>query len=207
MYENKSPLDRAKKPASKDWHRADIIAAVRKTGTNLQQLSRAHHLGRTTLSNALYGPCPRYERLIAEHLNTTPQTIWPSRYHADGSPKSGRGERGVGRYKTRNNRNDTSHEKSCNGYSASQAGSKETMNGKRSQPGSVREFDKHMALDVMEDALTDIDTPHGLGMATGLCSAFYMCGLFSAEEWEALLERIPTNSRVDPLAAQSPGMQ
>lgn len=98
VYKNKTPLNMIKKPALKDWHRADIIAAVRKSGTNLQQLSRGHGFGRTTLSNALYGPYPKYERLIAEHLGTTPQTIWPSRYHADGSPKSGRGERGRGRY-------------------------------------------------------------------------------------------------------------
>lgn len=91
----------AKKPASQDWHRADIIAAVRKTGTNLQQLSREHGLGRTTLSNALYGPCPKYERLISEHLGTTAQAIWPSRYHTDGTPKNGRGERGIGRYKAK----------------------------------------------------------------------------------------------------------
>lgn len=109
----------AKKPASKDWHRADIIAAVRKTGTNLQQLSRQHGLGRTTLSNALYGPCPRYERLIAEHLGTTPQVIWPSRYHTDGSTKSGRGERGIGRYKPKagkSNCNDTCADESRNVY-------------------------------------------------------------------------------------------
>ena len=55
----------------------------------------------------------------------------------------------------------------------------------------MEHFDKHMALDVIEDALTDIDTPHGRGVATGLCGAFYMCGLLSAEEWEAFLERIP----------------
>lgn len=52
-------------------------------------------------------------------------------------------------------------------------------------------FDKQMALDVIEDALTDIDAPHGRGVATGLCGAFYMCGLLSAEEWAAFLERIP----------------
>lgn len=82
-----------KKLITRDWHRADIIAAVRKTHTNLQALSRRHGLSRTTLSNALYSPCPRYERLIAEQIGVTPQTIWPSRYHLDGSPKSGKGER------------------------------------------------------------------------------------------------------------------
>lgn len=97
-----------KKPASKDWHRADIIAAVRKTGTTLQQLSRDNGYFRTTLNNALNIPCPRYERIIAEHLGTTPQAIWPSRYYTDGTPRSGRGERGLGRYKRKYKINPTS---------------------------------------------------------------------------------------------------
>jgi len=88
----------AKKPTSQDWHRADIIAAVHKTGTNLQQMSRNLGYGRTTIGNALYVPAPKYERIIAEQIGTTPQTIWPSRYHADGTTKGGRGERGRGRY-------------------------------------------------------------------------------------------------------------
>lgn len=192
MYRNKSPLDMAKKPAIQDWHRADIIAAVRKTGTNLQQLSRAHHLGRTTLSNALYGPCPRYERIIANHLQTTPQAIWPSRYHADGRPKSGRGERGMGRYKIKtppgsgNNRHDTPTAKSRNGYSDQST----HISMKTVPPEHSQAFDKRMALDVVEDALLNTETPYGLGIATGLCGAFYMCGLFSTEEWTGLLARL-----------------
>lgn len=91
------------KPAPKDWHRADIIAAVRKAGTNLTQLS--YSLGYTSpaLLNALRYPAPRYERLISVFLKTTPQKIWPSRYHPDGTPRSGRGERGIGRYKAKFN--------------------------------------------------------------------------------------------------------
>lgn len=90
-----------KKPAPKDWHRADIIAAVRKTGTDLSKLSVKHGLGIGVLRNCLNHPYPKYERIIAEHIGVTPQIIWPSRYHADGSPKSGRGERGLGRYKAK----------------------------------------------------------------------------------------------------------
>ncbi|MGA8146760.1 MAG: hypothetical protein WB870_04190 [Gallionellaceae bacterium] len=56
-------------------------------------------------------------------------------------------------------------------------------------------FDKRMALEVIEDALRDTDTPHGRGVASGLCGAFYMCGLLSAEEWEAFLKRIPVAPR------------
>lgn len=95
-------LNMPKKPASKkDWHRADIIAAVRKTGTTLSKLARDLGYFYTTLNNALNMPYPKYERLIAEHLGTTPQAIWPSRYRNDGTPKSGRGERGLGRFKAK----------------------------------------------------------------------------------------------------------
>lgn len=53
------------------------------------------------------------------------------------------------------------------------------------------EFDKMQAIEVIEDAPTDIDTPHGRGVAVGLCGAFHMCGLINADEWEACLARIP----------------
>jgi hypothetical protein len=52
-------------------------------------------------------------------------------------------------------------------------------------------FDKRQALEVIEDALTDIDNAHTRGVAVGLCGAFYMCGLLSEDEWAAILARIP----------------
>lgn len=107
-------LNMSKKPASKDWHRADVIAAIRKAGSNLARLSRTHGYVDGTMRSALYVPSPRYERLIAEFLNTTPQAIWPSRYHADGSPKSGRGERGLGRYISKAKRNGSTVKKPRN---------------------------------------------------------------------------------------------
>lgn len=110
-----------KKPASKDWQRWRIIGAVRETGTNLQQLSLSIGYCRTALSNALYGPCPKYERLIAEYLGVTPQIIWPSRYHADGTPRSGRGERGLGRFKAKNV-NGSTVKKTRNVYALNKAG-------------------------------------------------------------------------------------
>lgn len=121
-----------KKPAKEDWHRADIIAAVKKAGSNLQRLSIMHGYGPDTLRNALYVPAPRYERLISEFLKTTPQNIWPSRYHADGSPKSGRGERGMGRYKPKNRieHNNTSIRKSRNVYVLDKASGVENGAGK-----------------------------------------------------------------------------
>lgn len=64
----------------KDWHSADIIAALKKKGTNLSALSREAGLASSTLANALRRPWPKGERLIAEALGEKPEKIWPSRY-------------------------------------------------------------------------------------------------------------------------------
>jgi hypothetical protein len=55
----------------------------------------------------------------------------------------------------------------------------------------MENFDKHTAMEVIEDALADMGFPHGRGVATGLCGAFYMCGLLNMEEWDAYMKRIP----------------
>ncbi|XBS69761.1 helix-turn-helix transcriptional regulator [Acerihabitans sp. KWT182] len=65
----------------KDWHPADIIAALRKKGTTLAALSRSAGLGSSTLANALTRPWPKGEWLIAEALGIQPAIIWPSRYY------------------------------------------------------------------------------------------------------------------------------
>jgi Ner family transcriptional regulator len=73
-----------KKPAPKDWHAADVIAAVRKAGWSLQQLAFAHgYKARTVLTNALRSRYPRAEKIIADTLEKKPGEIWPSRYQAD----------------------------------------------------------------------------------------------------------------------------
>lgn len=92
----------SKKPALSDWHKADIICGLWKRGTSIHRLSREHQYASGSLSLAIRSPWPKAERLIAEALGVKPQEIWPSRYNADGTPKSGRGERGLGRYKKKN---------------------------------------------------------------------------------------------------------
>lgn len=94
-------MDTPKKPAHQDWHKADIVAALWKSGTSLQRLARLHGYATNSAHPALHRPWPKFERLIAEALGLQPQAIWPSRYHLDGSPRSGRGERGLGRYKAK----------------------------------------------------------------------------------------------------------
>lgn len=65
----------------KDWHQADIIAALRKQGTMLAALSRSAGLSSSTLANALSRPWPKGEWLIAQALSIHPAEIWPSRYY------------------------------------------------------------------------------------------------------------------------------
>ncbi|OCG70058.1 hypothetical protein A9G43_09180 [Gilliamella sp. Occ3-1] len=65
---------------SNDWHPADIIAALKKKGTTLADLSRKSGLSSSTLSNALVRPWTKGEVIIAKELNLEPHEIWPSRY-------------------------------------------------------------------------------------------------------------------------------
>ena len=103
MSKGHTAITKPKKPGPPgDWHRADIVAAVWKRGSSLQKIARHHGYYPTSLHLPLRRPWPKGERLIAEFLGTTPQQIWPSRYHPDGTPRSGRGERGLGRYRRKN---------------------------------------------------------------------------------------------------------
>lgn len=77
MSEQKSP----KKASPKDWHRADIVAALRKAGWSLRRLATHHgYAAPTTLITALDRPWPKGQRLIAEAIGIDPAKIWPSRY-------------------------------------------------------------------------------------------------------------------------------
>ncbi len=103
MSINMLNLDTRKKPAKEaDWHRADIKAALEKRGLSLAKLARTNGYDRSSTSLALVLPWPKMERLIANAIGVSPQHIWPTRYHQDGTPKSGRGERGLGRIAAKN---------------------------------------------------------------------------------------------------------
>lgn len=60
------------------WHAQDIIAAVRKSGTTLAALSRAHGFGSRSLNSALTKRWPRGNAIIASHLNVSRHQIWPN---------------------------------------------------------------------------------------------------------------------------------
>lgn len=69
-------------PVQKDWHREEIICAVRMTGSTLTSLSRDHGLADGTLANALNRPWPKGELIIAAAIGVDAENIWPSRFSA-----------------------------------------------------------------------------------------------------------------------------
>ena len=66
-------------PELLDWHRADIIAALKKRGWSIRAQANVHP---TTLYGALVKPYPKSERVIADALGMKPEQIWPQRYAA-----------------------------------------------------------------------------------------------------------------------------
>lgn len=77
MSKTKQP----KKQPFLDWHRADIVAALHKSGTSLRKLAKLHkYASPTTLGQALNRPWPKGEKIIADAIGVHPSEIWPSRY-------------------------------------------------------------------------------------------------------------------------------
>ena len=77
---------------SGDWHPADVMAALRKTPERwtLRALSLASGYSEGAVGRAIRDTAwPAVERVIADALGLEPWDIWPSRYHADGTPKKG----------------------------------------------------------------------------------------------------------------------
>ncbi|MBJ8674984.1 helix-turn-helix domain-containing protein [Citrobacter freundii] len=71
---------RRTKGTLQDWHRADIVAELRKRGISLAQLSREQGLASRTLNNAFERHYPKAESIIAKALDKVPEQLWPSRY-------------------------------------------------------------------------------------------------------------------------------
>lgn len=64
-----------------DWHRADIVAALKKEGWTVASLARKEGLASSTLYSALsHSHYPRGERIIANALGIPVEKIWAKRY-------------------------------------------------------------------------------------------------------------------------------
>lgn len=67
------------------WHRADVLAAVRKRGANLAMLARGVGLKPQSMYWAMFSPHPRANRAIAAFLGVPLCEIWPVWFDADGN--------------------------------------------------------------------------------------------------------------------------
>ncbi len=84
-----------KKASQKDWHPAQILAVLHMRGMTLKALAKQHGLASgSTLSRAMLTSSPLCEKRLADAAGIPVQEMFPTRYHADGTPKR-RGIRGA----------------------------------------------------------------------------------------------------------------
>lgn len=69
-----------KRQVETDWHPADVVAALKKRGLSLRELSQENGYAPDTLKECLRRPYPNAERLVAAALGMKAEEIWPSRY-------------------------------------------------------------------------------------------------------------------------------
>lgn len=84
-----SALKHPKKPALRDWNKADIKAALEKAGWTCRALAKKHGMAHSYFSDTLVRPNPRAEAIMAKVLGRKASSLWPSRYDAEGEPKRG----------------------------------------------------------------------------------------------------------------------
>ncbi len=82
LVDGSAPKDRI--GARANWHRADIIAAIRKRGESMRSLGVHHAKGPRTLAAALTVPARPSNQIIAEFLDIPHNELWPEWFCADG---------------------------------------------------------------------------------------------------------------------------
>jgi Ner family transcriptional regulator len=71
-------MDTQKGTERRDWHPADVKAALEKRGMSLRQLAKDH--GYSHFQRVLSTHWWAAEQIVAKALNKRPEEIWPSRY-------------------------------------------------------------------------------------------------------------------------------
>lgn len=66
------------------WHRADILAAVRKRGSTIAEIARGEGLARQTMYWAFIAPRMRANKAIADFLGLPLHELWPQWFDEDG---------------------------------------------------------------------------------------------------------------------------
>lgn len=97
--------DKAGHTTSPGWHPEDIKAAIRKRGTTLSDLSRAHGYNDQAARLALRNRRSyAVEAVIATELGVPAHEIWPDRYDSNGKPLDARRQQRVERLAASNGR-------------------------------------------------------------------------------------------------------
>lgn len=73
---------------SKNWHRADIVAAIHKRETSLAELARKNQRSEGTLRQALTHPRTPSNRIIAAFLGMELHELWPAWFDSRGRLRS-----------------------------------------------------------------------------------------------------------------------
>ena len=71
-----------------NWHPADVIAAVRKSGSTMQAIALAAGFHRTAASHCLSWPVPHANKAIADHLGKSVSDLWPQWFDEDGEVRA-----------------------------------------------------------------------------------------------------------------------
>lgn len=74
-----SVLEGTKKTAV-NWHKADILAELKKKGWTLRSLAAEGNVSYSTLKTVFDKSYPKMERLVANAIGIAPEIIWAERF-------------------------------------------------------------------------------------------------------------------------------
>lgn len=74
-----SVLESTKKNAV-NWHKADILAELKKKGWTLRSLAAEGNVSYSTLKTVFDKSYPKMERLVANAIGISPEIIWAERF-------------------------------------------------------------------------------------------------------------------------------
>lgn len=74
-----------KNAAQKDWHKADVKAALEKAGLTLRAVAERYGISPTTLAHTFDRSYPINEVRLANAIGVPVQEIWPTRWFPDGT--------------------------------------------------------------------------------------------------------------------------
>jgi Ner family transcriptional regulator len=66
------------------WHSADIIAALHKSGTTLEELGLKNGKAKSSMSAALLKPSRGCNQIIADKIGVSLHVLWPEWFDAKG---------------------------------------------------------------------------------------------------------------------------